>query len=487
MAKKKIHIDELFRRELGDMKMPVDSNDWSAMQAQIAAEQDKRKRRVFWWWFAGIALLLLIGAATTYYLLDANNSQSETVIAENTTSTPSVEKPSETETQPQKENEIENSTSSQPANNEPSSPESVEAKTNDSPSSTFKPSNAKEETEEPKDKVDEELRRKLESFKNRRNRNNNGKEDSGENTRTKGTDTPYPKKEQQTLPKITPKPNSTENNDSNTTKETTATKVVLPDSTKAADDSLKAVDKNMLRRSKATKPNPSFSPFSLGLHIGGASNNYVADNNSQLGRIVNSSNENSFVASAEFSANYKIKDFEINSGIGIKNISQSINYNITRQIFDSIPVFNPQGQIIGYFYTNFRDTAYTQIGISNLNYITLPIGITYNKEINPKSGLRFSANTTIHYLEFATGDYINPFNLFGMSVDQNRDLFRRWNLGLGASVGYYYTIKPQWILEASINYSTLVNGIFDDRIGTAIRPSSIGINVGIRYNFKLRK
>ncbi len=484
MAKKKIHIDELFRRELGDMKMPVDSNDWAAMQTQIAAEQNKRKRRALWWWFMGIALLLS-GSATTYYLLPSESTKPRNIV-ENTTSTPSVETP--TETSPQKGNEIENTISNQPTNSESTSPESAEAKTNNTPKSASKSSNIKEETEKPKSKIDEELRRKLESFKNRRNRNNNGKEDSDKNMGNKGEKmgTPYPKNERRNKPKETLKPAIKVYEDS-TAKETTTTKVITSDSTKTVDDSLKVVDENMLRRSKVAKPKPSFSPFSLGLHIGGASNNYVADNNSQLGRIVNSSNENSFVASAEFSANYKIKDFEINSGIGIKNISQSINYNITQQIFDSIPVFNPQGQIIGYFYTNFRDTAYTQIGISNLNYITLPIGITYNKEINPKSGLRFSANTTLHYLEFATGDYINPFNLFGMSVDGNRDLFRRWNLGLGASVGYYYSFKPQWTLEASINYSTLVNGIFDDRIGTAIRPSSIGINVGIRYNFKLRK
>lgn len=488
MAKKKIHIDELFRRELGDMKMPVDTNDWAAMQAQIAAEQNKRKRRALWWWFAGIALLLT-GSLTTYYLLSSENTKQNDIVVENATPSPSIKKPQANNTPLSIDRETENTTSNLSTDGKETTPNNAETNSSDKPLSSSKQPSTKKETKKPKSNISPELKKRLLELKNRQNgkQKDNGNSEGSTGNGRGGMDSPYPKNERRNKPKETPKPSTTNDIDSNTNKETTTTKVATPDSTKTVDDSSKIVDGNMLRRSRATKSKLELSPFSLGFHIGGATNNFVAENNSQLGRIINSENENSIALSAEISANYKIKNFEINSGIGVRTIHQSVNYNYTHQIKDSVPVLSPQGDIIGYFYTNFRDTTHDLFGSSSFQYVTIPIGVTYNKEINQKSGVRFSANTTLHYLEFVTGDYINPFNLLGMSVDRNRDLFRKWNLGLGASIGYYSKISEQFTFEGSINYNTLTNGIFDNRIGTAIRPSSIGINVGIRYNFKLRK
>lgn len=490
MAKKKIHIDELFRRELGDMKMPVDTNDWAAMQTQIAAEQDKRKRRVFWWWFAGIALLLLMGASTTYYFLEAN-SQSDTIVTENTTPTPPIETPSETETssENENENEIENSTSNQQTEEKEISSKNSENAASDRQVNSSTPSN-KRETNGTKDNSVKEIKKKLDENKNNRNRKpkDDIKTDKNEGGNGKKTPTPTLNDKQQVSPKVTPKPDTTESNN-NDTKDKTVTKIVSSDSTQTSGDSTKQAKKeNPTKKGKdGSITAPKLSPFSLGFSIGGTSNSFTADENSNFGRILNNGNQPALGFNVLIPANYAFNNFEINSGLGINSITNNGSYNYTHQTFDSIPVLGPLGEIRGYFYVNFRDTSHSFNLTSSFTSITLPIGVSYNIKLNNNSGLRLGANTSINYLVGARGEYINPFNLFKLDVSNNKDLFRKWNLGLGASVGYYYSFKPQWTLETSINYNTLTNGIFDDRIGTAIRPSSIGINIGVRYNFKLRK
>lgn len=484
MAKKKIHIDELFRRELGDMKMPVDTNDWAAMQTQIAAEQDKRKRRVFWWWFAGIALLLLVGASTTYYFLEAN-SQSDTIVTENTTSTPSIETPSKTETSSQ--NEIENSTLNQQTEEKEITSKNSENAASDRQVNSSTPSN-KRETNGTKDNSVKEIKKKLDENKNNRNRKpkDDIKTDKNEGGNGKKTPTPTLNDKQQVSPKVTPKPDTTESNN-NDTKDKTVTKIVSSDSTQTSGDSTKQAKQEKPPKKGKDGSKPKLSPFSLGFSTGGTSNSFTADENSNFGRILNNGNQSTLGFNALISANYAFNNFEINSGLGINSITNNGSYNYTHQTFDSIPILGPLGEIRGYFYVNFRDTSHSFNLTSSFTSITLPIGVSYNIKLNNNSGLRLGANTSINYLVGASGEYINPFNLFKLDVSNNKDLFRKWNLGLGASVGYYYSFKPQWTLETSINYNTLTNGIFDDRIGTAIRPSSIGINIGVRYNFKLRK
>lgn len=490
MAKKKIHIDELFRRELGDMKMPVDNNDWAAMQAQIAADQDKRKRRALWWWFAGIALLLIVGSTATYYLLNANKSQSKNVTVENTASTPSIETPKENNTPLPIERETESTASNQ--SNDAKETTSNDIKTNNSDkhlSSTKQPSTEKE-TKKPNNSADRDIKRELERLKNKRNSTGNDRKniDKGSNNGSSGKGTTEPKKDKNTSPDEIPNPITVVKPvDSNKVKKAPENKIVVsPDSTKINNDSLKQAKKEKKPKNGKEGSKPKLSPFSIGFNLGGASNSFTADENSNFGRILNNGNQPALGFNALFSVNYAIKNFEINSGLGINSITNSGSYNYTHQTKDSIPVLDPMNNIIGYFYTNFRDTTHNFNIQSRFTSITLPIGVCYKIKLNDNSGLRLGVNTSINYLVGASGEYINPFNLFQLKVSDNKDLFRKWNIGLGGDMGYYYKINKQFTLEGSLNFNALANSIFDNRIGTANRPSSLGVNVGIRYNFKLR-
>jgi hypothetical protein len=481
LAKKKIHIDELFRRELGDMKMPVDTNDWAAMQAQIAAEQNKRKRRALWWWFAGIALLLM-GSLTTYYFLSLENSKQNDIVVENATPSPSIKQPKANNTPLSIDRETENTASNQSTNSIDITPDNAKTNSSDKPVSSAKQSSSKTETKKSTSSADRDIKRELERLKNKKNSTGNDKKniDKGTNNGSSGKGTTEPKEDKNTSTDKIPNPITiVKPVDSNKVKKAPQNKIVVaPDSAKTSNDSSKKVKDGS---------KPKLLPFSIGFSLGAASNSFTADENSNFGRILNNGNQPALGFNALFTANYAIKNFEINSGLGINSITNSGSYNYTHQTKDSIPVLDPLNNIIGYFYTNFRDTTHNFNIQSRFTSITLPIGVSYNIKLNDNSGLQLGANTSINYLVGASGEYINPFNLFQLNVGDNKDLFRKWNLGLGASIGYYSKISEQFTFEGSINYNTLTNGIFDNRIGTAIRPSSIGINVGIRYNFKLRK
>ena len=91
------------------------------------------------------------------------------------------------------------------------------------------------------------------------------------------------------------------------------------------------------------------SPLSIGFSLGGALNSFTADENSNFGRILNNGNQPALGFNALFTANYAIKNFEINSGLGVNSITNSGNYNYTHQTKDSIPVLDPLNNIIGYY------------------------------------------------------------------------------------------------------------------------------------------
>jgi len=490
LAKKKIHIDDLFRRELSDMKMPVDTKDWAAMQAQIAAAQNKRKGRVLWWWFAGIALLI-VSSLTAYYLISPENENDKnSANAINQTTILPESKRGDNKNSPllEKENtniSLGNNTQEKGA---PTKPQFGSVENGVNPSYPKHKQANTPKLESNTTGFNEPPIPTLEEKKNKSNKTDEVKKGDEQENAKDETDF-LPKEESVSTPlinKTDPLATTTEIAANSKTEEP---KEVKTNETVDTANNTKKIsrDSNSTATKRKTQGNSSLSPFSLGFSLGSATNSFTANENSDFGRILNTANQPALGFNAQVTANYRIKNFEINTGVGINSITNSGNYNYTRQTFDSIPVLNPQGTIIGYFYTNFRDTTHNFSLQSKFTSIVLPIGISYTIKINDNSGLRVGVNTSIHYLVGTSGEYINPFNLFRLDVNANKKLFRKWNIGMAGTVGYYYKINEQLTFEGSLNYSILTNGIFDSRIGTAIRPTSIGVNVGLRYNFKLKK
>lgn len=471
--------------------MPVNGDDWAAMQAQLAAGDNKRKRRFVWWWLAGI--LFLAGSSVVTYSLLSNDSPKNTIAESTTVQTPSAEgnatQADDLNTSTNEGAKTEN-TSSLPSSSGQETGNTSEPTNTTTMGSSSKSNQSKVKgSSDPSQSVTNNGKETQPSTKGT---NNKGKqsskedkqpndatpqEDDKENNKDKQDNTeqhnpntiPNGDKQPVTLDSNSKKQEGTEFQEDNTPTQPTA----------------KEVEKKPKKPTDSTTKTKEYKPFSFSFKLGSGASTYNSSGTTNFGRIVNAANQTALALNGSFMVNYsipKLENLEVQAGLGFNSYANSGNYNYTHQTYDSVPVLNPQGQVIGYFYTNFRDTSHNFSLQSRYTYITLPVGIAYSFPIGNNSGIRLAGNVSAQYLAGASGEYINPFNLFKLNVNDNKDLFRKWNMGFSASAGYFYKLKNGITLEGGLQYSTQTNGLFDNRIGTAIRPSSIGIQIGLKYN-----
>lgn len=459
MSKKRIHIDELFRRGLGNMQLPVSGSDWGDMQAMIAAAQKRRKRIVLWWWFTGLFLVLGTGALITY---NYSNNAAKSAVATSVTSSstqPLQNKPNTSEgvnqniTSPQQnKTATQNNTgdNTQLGGEKSINPKSVNTASKKSPNKT---------PEQPKQSS------KLQK--------NNSDKTLGEGT----PETQLPQKDiDGEKTKDVEDTNSTNNNPE------------IPVAPAIADNAEKADSTPTPNTPPPTKPSkgdkgskPRKTGFSgISLSAGPAINTFGISNATNYGRIRNAGDKLGIGVGALIAGDYEWKKFTFTGGIGFNSIGGGGRYNYKRQIWDSVPVLGPGG-IVGYFYKNFRDTSLNYTINNRFNYLTLPIQASYMIYEGKKSGFLVGMGLQVQYLLNAQGEYINPYNLFKFDLSKTPGFVKKWNVGGNIRLGYYYDISDNFTLNIAFNY-TQSNRMLNKDIDVAIKPRSIGLEMGIKYN-----
>jgi hypothetical protein len=472
LTKKKIHIDDFFRRGLGNMQMPVASNDFANMQTLLLAAQKRRKRRFIWLWLVGT--LAVAGIATGIYSYNSTYNtltQNPSTVANNVASTPPAnglptENTAKENSLPAANNKTTDNTTAQnqssqsipkkqPASNKSISPNNTTQKTESKPITT----------------------------------NNTGDESKNER--------------QVILTDI--EPNSLENKDDHTPQVTakdtnnynqTGTKEMfesaLPhkveegDTTKTEDEAA-PVDSN-----KTIKPKDKGKeieeyitpPFSLSINAGPALSTFGIGNAGQYNQIRSNGDKPGVGFNGAITINYNYKGFSFSTGLGYNSVAGKGNYNYTHQIYDSFPVLSPPPNpvIIGYVHTNFRDTTHNYTLQNRFTYITLPIAASYAIKITKNSGVRVGAGLQLQRLAGTSGEYINPANLFKFELDTKGDFIRKWNVNTRLSVGYYFKLSKLITLDMGINYSQMMGNLLGKDANVAVRPRSVGFEAGLRYN-----
>lgn len=473
MSKKRIHIDELFRRGLGNMQMPVAGDDWAAMQAQLAAAQQKRKRRrAIWWWLFG--LLLVAGGSLSVYSVVNNRDENSAPLVVNETgvdnSLPnSTSNSKEKETSydqspsPKKDgvtkNQDSNNANADLNNNLSQTAYSKSKSTKGKQTNTFKPA-----------KGEENLQGEAQSTED--NTESNELPKSTENAPDKGTDNTPPNYENPIPPA---------NTTSQQTVTTTKTDSVPSDNSSEEEKLAKA------KKAKETTPpakllnKPSVARFGLG--FAPAIGNWQAPQNTRYGQILKQGGRSSYGTGVSFTADFRITNkWWLGSGVDVSAISSRGNYNYTHQIYDSIPVIGPGGEIKGYFYTNYRDTSHNYNLHSVYTFVTIPVQTWFNIPLNQKTGIILGSNVQFHYLAMAKGEYINPNTLFSQNASVNNGQFRKLNFSVALQMGYYYTLSNKWRFEGVLQMQQMGKSMFTNSVGADVRLQSIGLNLGIVYN-----
>lgn len=470
MTKKRIHIDDFFRRGLGNMQLPVEGNDWFAMQASLAAAQKRRKRRIMWLWVVGV--LFLLGTGTGIYLIsDTKYANTATFAQQQTTN--STEQPTNS-----------NTSSHSPQNGSTQTPSSETENSNSGLG--FDTTTTQSESKFADDNKSVQPKQKT-APKQSGNNKSGGKEttdkpstDNGAGVGSKETSTA-----KETENKEDSKPIEA-SHDETPMADTKPLVIATNDTTKPQKESEPSVAKvdSIEPESKTTK-NPTLgklSPFSIGFNLSPTASMFAAQDQTKYGSILRNGTKAGLAITSLITINYKINDWSFGSGIGITSVGTRGNYRYTHQVYDSVPVFNPGGQIIGYFYTNFRDSSQNLTISSRYTYVTLPLQASYNLKLTEKLGLQFGGSIQLQRLASVSGEAISPFSLFSIDAAKQKDVLRKWNASVAIQAGVYYDLSPQWQVNAGLQMSRFAGGLYSNAIGTVVRPRNFGLHLGINYN-----
>lgn len=470
MTKKRIHIDDFFRRGLGNMQLPVEGNDWFAMQASLAAAHKRRKHRIIWLWVVG--MLLLVGTGMGIYFLSVTNN----------TNTPAFAQQQKTSSAEQPANS--NISSPSPQNGSPQTQSTVTANNNSGLGSDD--TTAQSESKFANDNKSVQPKQKT-SPKQSGNNKSGGKEttdmpstDNGKSAGSKETSTT-----KETENKEDNKPIET-SHDETPMAETKPLVIAINDTTKVQEETQPLlVNTDSIKPEQKTTNNPTHgkvSPFSIGFNFSPTASMFAAQNQTKFGSILRNGNKSGLAIATQVTINYNINNWSFGTGLGVTSIATRGNYRYTHQVYDSIPVSNPGGQIIGYFYTNFRDSSQNLTIGSRYTYITLPLQASYNLKLTEKLGLQFGGSIQLQRLASVSGEAISPFSLFSTEAAKQKDVLRRWNASIAIQTGVYYKLSPQWQLNAGLQLSSFARGVYSNAIGTVVRPRNFGLHLGVNYN-----
>ncbi len=469
MTKKRIHIDDFFRRGLGNMQLPVDGNDWFAMQASLAAAQKRRKRRVMWLWVLGV--LLILGTGTGIYLVGNEKSNPEVIAQQQTTAAG--------------EQQTNSNTAATHPNNEgtqilPAETNSGSLGSDNTSSSDLLQSKAENTSQSPKQN---KIRKQSSNSKSSGKEGIDGNSGADKATDVSSNSTSTVSETENTDDE---KPVMIEG-DETPTAETKPLVIAANDTTlpqeEDAEPSLARVD-SIEPEQKATKhPTRSkLSPFNIGFNLSPTASMFAAQNQTKYGSILRNGTKSGLAIASLVTINYNINNWSFGTGLGVTSVATRGNYRYTHQVYDSVPVLNPGGQVVGYFYTNFRDSSQNLTINSRYTYITLPLQVSYNLAFTDKLGLQLGGSIQLQRLAGVSGEAISPFSLFSVDVTKQKNVLRRWNASIAIQAGAYYKLNPQWQINAGLQMSRFTSGVYSNAIGTVIRPRNFGLHLGVNYN-----
>lgn len=157
-------------------------------------------------------------------------------------------------------------------------------------------------------------------------------------------------------------------------------------------------------------------------------------------------------------------------------------YRYTYKVFDSIPVRNPQGQIIGYFLFNGKDTLINKNSENRISSVKIPFA--YNRLIRLNSRLQMLAGASA-MLSLNTGskgdDILNPVNRQLYAYSSFSQMERKFNVYPGVQIGVQYAIGKHLEIQTGFGGEAALLSRFKDAFGAIERPYNAGINLKLLY------
>lgn len=147
----------------------------------------------------------------------------------------------------------------------------------------------------------------------------------------------------------------------------------------------------------------------------------------------------------------QIGQFQISLGSDHEKRNYQFEYNHTVKIYDSIPVKDPNEEIIGYFYINHRDSTYNHNEYFHQTIFRIPLHISYTIPINTRWNCHLGANLNYENFKKSTSQlFLNPTNGW-LQVNQNNPIIERNHvLSTGLNTGVSLKINSKIAAQTSL-------------------------------------
>ncbi len=163
-----------------------------------------------------------------------------------------------------------------------------------------------------------------------------------------------------------------------------------------------------------------------------------------------------------FIAQYNTGKWTYASGAIYSPKTQWLKGQVRYMIYDSFPHLNPQGNIIGYFRLNYRDTVATLEQRATYTFLDIPVQIGREIPIGQKSSLIPSAGMMISFLTGTHGQSIGT----DLGLHQVSDAavfdYKKSMRSLQAEIKYRYYVKPGWSVNTGIQYKHGLSSLMED-------------------------
>ena len=223
---------------------------------------------------------------------------------------------------------------------------------------------------------------------------------------------------------------------------------------------------------------PYSSPWYLGMDAGAVRANKITQTDkAELGTFQSRSNSDQALWSFSYGlqTGYQWKRFQFHTGIQSSRL-QFENPSFTYTKYDSFPVLNPRGEIIGYGRINYRDTTITNQR-NSISTLTIPFQVNYQVFETSKFSLSlgFQGNTLINTSQ--TGYSVNPDLL---RVPFSSRFSNTVNLQIGGNAFARYQLTQNLFIGVQASYLRQANSL-EIRQDYSTKIHQLSLKSGLYY------
>ncbi len=171
------------------------------------------------------------------------------------------------------------------------------------------------------------------------------------------------------------------------------------------------------------------------------------------------------------------------SGLGVRQFGQSGSYSITRNISDSVPVYDSLNHLKGYLYFNQRDTNYFSPYNNIFTNVEIPFHIDYTLLKNDRWDYRIGLGATINYMVAAKGALPNLDASGVVPVSAGMPDLHRFGSSVSITNRIGYNIGKQWQVSTEVYYKHQITSLYKKSSGIKEMPFDLGWRFGFGYKF----